>query len=301
MDRHKVVLDTDIGDDIDDAFALSIILKSKELNLLGITTVYKNTLLRSKIAKKELELYGRSDIEVYKGINKPLNQEIIRWPYEELDEDGKIIIRHYFDEMKTCQVNEKSAVDYLIEVLKANPNEVIIIAIGPLTNLASVYLKDPNAFLLIKQIVLMGGQLDGTYPEWNIRVDPEAARLVFNSGVRIKAVGLNVTTKCKVDDDLLTYLRSLKSSGNKLIVDMLEVWLKDNKRQSTMHDGLAVATLIDDFCTFEEFNILVELEGPKRGYTLIVDENTPHASIIEMATAVKTNDFFAFMKERIKD
>lgn len=300
--KKKIILDTDIGDDIDDAFALALCVNSPEIDLLGVTTVYKNTDLRAKIAKTELELYKREDIGVYAGIDKPLNQDIIAWDHETIDENGKIRIAQYLDSMSDKVYSSKSAVDFILDTLKKYPNEVTLVGIGPLTNLASAYLKDKETFKLAKEVLIMGGQLGGTYPEWNIRVDPEAARIVFTSGVKIKAVGLNVTTLCKFDEKTINYLTNLKSEGHKLIVEMMNIWLKDFKgRAPTMHDPLAISTLVSDFCEFNPYYILVELEGKERAYTKTVPASTPNSSLVYMVDKVNEQAFLDFLMERLKD
>ena len=134
MKKYNIILDTDIGDDIM-MLCLIISFKVAEINILGITTVFKNVYLRSKIAKHMVNLANRADIEVYLGIDKPLKSEIIRWDYETEDHNGKIKIRHYTDEMKDARINQWPCGRFYFKTIDENPNGVTIAAIGPLTNL----------------------------------------------------------------------------------------------------------------------------------------------------------------------
>lgn len=261
MEKIKLILDTDIGDDIDDAYALSLLLATKEIDLLGITTVFKNTAMRSKIAKYECELYGFDSIEVYRGIDKPLNKEIIKWPYEKYDENQKVIIRHYVPElMEHCKINEH-AVDFILNTIKENPYQVTLLAIGPLTNLASAYLKDKETFLKVKEIVMMGGERKGNYCEWNMKVDPLAAKIIFESGIKIKAIGVEITSRCKLNQTLIDEIKSFKNKGNQLVANMMNIWIKDNPTKlPTMHDPLAACELTHHFCQYEKVNVIVDVD-----------------------------------------
>lgn len=295
MADYKIIFDTDIGDDIDDAFALSFALKSPEFEILGVTTVFKNTFLRGKIAKHMLDLVDKSDIGVYLGIDEPLNSEIIRWDYETEEYEGKIKIRHYTDEMTNAKLCKMHAVDYILKTIKDHPNEITLVALGPLTNVAQAYLKDPETFLKVKQIVLMGGQLKGTYPEWNIKVDPEAAKIVFGLNIPIKMIGLDVTTLCKIDDAMIESFSKLSHPIDQLTYKMLKIWLNDNKRQPTFHDPLAMVAMISDCCYFEPYKIEVITHGDHKGKMIVEKTKDSH---IMAASSVDVSLFMKIIKDR---
>lgn len=297
MKKYNIILDTDIGDDIDDAFALSLALRSPEINILGITTVFKNVYLRSKIAKHMVNLANRADIEVYLGIDKPLKSEIIRWDYETEDHNGKIKIRHYTDEMKDARINQMPAVDFILKTIDENPNGVTIVAIGPLTNLAKAYLKNPNTFLKVKEIIMMAGQLKGTYPEWNIKVDVDAAKIILGLNIPIKMVGLDVTTQCKLDDETIEKFSKLPDLMDKLTYKMLNIWLNDNKKQPTFHDPLTIATMINDCCHFEPYEIKIITNGEDYGKMIAKRVNE---SSLMAATTVDVSSFMKLLEERFK-
>ena len=264
MDKIKLLLDTDIGDDIDDAFALALLMNFENIDLVGITTVYKNTHLRSKIAKYELKEFNKEYIPVVSGIDKPLKSEIIKWPFETIGEDNKIIIRHYKEElMKNIKYNGDNAVDFIIEMINKYPNELTILAIGPLTNLAQVYLKDKETFMKIKEIKMMGGTYKTNYPEWNIKVDPYAASVVLSSGIKVTSVGVDITQKCKLSLDDVKRIDNL-NGPMKIVSDMLHIWMNDNpNRNPIMHDPLATMELNYHFCEYSDYRFDVCLETGK--------------------------------------
>ena len=145
----KVILDTDIGDDIDDAFALLLLLESHKFDVLGITTVFRNSIKRAKMAKQLIDSLGY-DIKVYPGIDNPLKVSIddlispeIKQK-EKVDENNKYLIPQWDESMEKCQIENKSAVDFIVESVNKYPNEITIIPIGPMTNIASAIKKDPS-------------------------------------------------------------------------------------------------------------------------------------------------------------
>ena len=286
MDKIKLLLDTDIGDDIDDAFALALLMNFKNIDLVGITTVYKNTHLRSKIAKYELKEFGNDGIPVVSGIDKPLKGDIIKWPFETIGEDNKIIIRHYKEELMKNMVDDgENACDFIIKMINKYPNELTVLTIGPLTNLAQVYLKDKDSFMKIKEIRMMGGTYKTDYPEWNIKVDPYAASVVLSSGVKITSVGVDITQKCKLSLEDVKRIDNLNGSM-KIVSDMLHIWMKDNPNKNPiMHDPLAAMELNYHFCEYSDYRFDVCLKTGK----FIENKNGKCHAL--MATNVDSNGF----------
>lgn len=154
---NKIILDTDIGDDIDDAFALSILLNEKNADLLGVTTVFRNSYKRAKMASYLIKTFGK-DVKVYAGCDEPLiaKVETLLSPEikakEKLDENGKYLIPQYFNEMDEGVVEKQHAVDFIIEQVHKYPNEITLVGIGPLTNIALAIRKDPSICSLLKEI-----------------------------------------------------------------------------------------------------------------------------------------------------
>ena len=292
---RKIIIDTDIGDDIDDAFALLTALACDNDDLLGVTTVYKNTPQRARIAKCLLQAAGRGEIPVFAGHDHPLKEEIVRWPYEQLGKDGKINIHHYRDFMENTVIEQGKAEDFILETAAKYPGEVTLIAIGPFTNLAKAIQKDREGFLRLKEAYVMAGHPTLPYPEWNIRVDPEAADIFFRSGLPIHCVGLNVTTHCKLYAEQIAKVRAFRSPAVRLAADMMDIWIESNNPQGgisrfpTMHDPLCVlASQYEDVCKFERSEFSVCLSGKERSYLVQDGKGTP----MEIAAEVDTGGFY---------
>ncbi|MGQ9723598.1 MAG: nucleoside hydrolase, partial [Candidatus Jordarchaeum sp.] len=150
----KIIIDTDIGLDVDDSYAISLAAKSPELRVEGITTVYGDTLTRAKIALKLLTLAGRSDIPVIVGEDEPIseNRKALR-----LGVEGKGILT---PQDKKLQVTPGNAVDFIINKVLPSKKEFTIVAIGALTNIAKAIKKEPAIKNGIKELVLMGGVIN---------------------------------------------------------------------------------------------------------------------------------------------
>jgi purine nucleosidase/pyrimidine-specific ribonucleoside hydrolase len=292
-EKHLLILDTDIGDDIDDAYALSLLL-AENAELLGVTTVYRNSLQRAKIASKLISLFGKSnEIKVYVGEDYPEKEPLKK--FEKADRDGKANIPHYIDEEMKDEPVEDGAVDFILDTLKKHPNEVTIVAIGPLTNLARAIEKDKETFSLAKDILMMGGNFSEYDVEWNFLCDPEAAKTVFECGVPIKAVGVDITRKCTFKENTLECLSQLKSDKYKLLVKMTKIWIAHNEERGqppTMHDPLAISTLFNDrFVTFKKGNYKIFLSDKARAMSL----SEEHGAEIEYAADVNVEAFMQYL------
>ena len=294
----RIIIDTDIGDDIDDAFAISLALSTPEIQVLGITTVFRNALKRAKIVKALLDTHGIS-LPVYAGESEPMSQKMSKLVYEKnirIDSDGTVNVPHYSSEFENYQV-ESGAIDYLLEQAECNNGELTVLAIGPLTNLARAHLKNPIAFSKIKQIVMMGGQAKGDFAEWNFRCDPESAKTVFDSGVPIKMIGINVTKFCRFSEsDINSFKQEYTDSECILLSKMLNKWLADNQYQKMpiMHDGLAVAELTKNFCTYEVRNVSVCTQDEKRG--MLCEGKNP----VQIALTVENEKFIGYLFDRLR-
>lgn len=259
---NKIIIDTDIGDDIDDALAIGFALKLDaldELDVLGITTVYKNTKLRAKIACKLLETANREDIPVYIGCEQPLNMDI----------DSTEVPCQYTEEV--CNYTPKDgAVQFIIDSCIANKEQVDIVCIGTLTNMARAILQEPSIVNSVKRIILMGGAYTFHSIEYNIICDPEAAKVVFESGARIIAVGIDVTQKCKLSDEQVTIFSKSNDPLNRFIAELIKLYeAKHLDWPVYLHDPLALSVIVKpEFLSFEENEITVELKGEfTRGMT----------------------------------
>jgi purine nucleosidase len=242
---NRVILDTDIGSDPDDAAALSLAMVSPEIQLEGITTVYGDVDTRNRLARKLLQLGGHDDVPIYNGVKESLllNREVW-WAGHE----GEGVL-----EGDEPVQSEGHAVDFIVKTIMNNPGEITLAAIGPLTNIAVAIIREPEIIRNVKELIIMGGvtrlgdnALELPAIEHNIKCDPEAASVVFSSGAPITMVGLDVTMKVQIGNKEIEELIATNKPLNLALAEVIKRWLKFINMSSTaMHDPLAVALLLD--------------------------------------------------------
>jgi purine nucleosidase/pyrimidine-specific ribonucleoside hydrolase len=288
--KERIILDTDIGDDIDDAFALSLAYSLKDVEIVGVTTVYKNVVARAQQVLHFFDIVKENNIPVRAGNGTPIKELIKLLPGET---DLNELPCQYENSYSKYLVNSESASDFIIRCLKKEP--LTLVAVGALTNIAEVIKKDTTVLKNIKKLVIMGGWYAGEHPEWNILCDPEAADIVFKSGIDIYGVGLDVTLKCPLDVSLLDEFRNSQKASNMLLIKWLDLWQKKTKFvKSILHDPLAVSTLNTDICEFEKKKISVDLEK-ERG-KVYEDIN---GSILNVAVNVNKEKFYDLLKNQL--
>lgn len=250
----KVLLDTDIGSDIDDAVALAYLLAQPECDLLGITTVSGEATQRAQLASALCKVAGK-DIPIFPGREAPL---LVRQRQPHAPQAAAL---SRWAHQRDYPAGE--AVQFLRQTIRMHPGEVTLLAIGPLTNIAALFAVDEELPFLLKGLVLMCGmfanRLDGVGPlEWNALLDPHAAAIVYRGGAKIhRSVGLDVTEQVKLS---ATEVRQrFQTTLLQPVLDFAEVWF-ESRPAITFHDPLAAATLFDDqICQFERGQIEVEL------------------------------------------
>ena len=298
LQPRKIILDTDIGDDIDDAFALLLMFESHAFDILGVTTVFRNTEKRAKMAKQLIRSLGY-DKEVYAGCNFPLVSKIddlihpdIR-KKETLDENGLYLIPQWEESMREETIGEQNAVDFIIEQVHKYPHEVTIVLIGPYTNIAVAMKKDPSIIPLIKEVRVMGGAFDMDWIEWNVFCDPEAAHILFHSGVDLYAVGFNVTRLTGLSNEQVQSLKTTQSPTLKLVYKAMQKWFAHYEfAVPVMHDPLTIASILDDsIVKFENHKIEVDLQS--RGKTIESDTG----AMIHSSVGVDKDKFFKLFQE----
>lgn len=259
----RVIIDTDIGSDVDDALALALALKSREIQLGAVTLVYGDVDLRAKIALKMLKLAGFEGIPVAKGIEKPLLREReVFWTGHE----GEGLLTPIDNGLKADSTH---AVDLIVSKVMSAKREITLVTLGPLTNIAASIIKEPRIIKNIKEVFIMGGVTrlsDGfnlPFREHNIYSDPEAAKVVFNSGLPITMVPLDVTLKAAINREDLEEISRVGTSFTDAIVSMVERYLEFCGRDYTwLHDPLTVAVSIDDsLVKTKAMKVIVETKG----------------------------------------
>jgi inosine-uridine nucleoside N-ribohydrolase len=263
----RVIVDTDPG--VDDALALLLAMRSPELRIEGITPVAGNVPLDLTLpnALRMVEVAGRTDIPVAAGAKAPLLRRLVTAAYAH-GENG--LGGAVFPEPKTKPIAEPAA-EFIRTIVRKYPGEVTLIPIGPLTNIATALNLDPELAGMVRGIVLMGGSLSGgnitPAAEFNIYVDPEAARIVFQSGIPITMVGLDATRKTSLTEE---HVRTLEGAQNPVSQAAAEIGRKaihHNREQGflvgpNMHDSLAVAAFLDpSILKFKEYYVDIETTG----------------------------------------
>jgi purine nucleosidase len=254
--RLKVIIDTDIGDDIDDAFALYLAIRSPELDIAGITTVFKNTYQRAQIVANLLRVAGRSDIPVVAGAKRPIVSGKIYGVPIPFDQKP----HQFLEEMSDESVDESmNAAQFIIQTVKASDTPITLITLGALTNVAIALMAAPEIATNIEKIVIMGGAFDLNISEYNFSCDPEAAHVVLAAGIPTLIVGLDVTFKCELSEEQVAALRSSPDPIAGLIMRMREYW---DSQHIYLHDPLAVAVAYrQDFVKLGKRKIDIELKG----------------------------------------
>lgn len=281
----RILIDTDIGGDVDDALALAMALNTPDIEIVGITNVYLANAWRAGVTKHVLSVFGREDIPVCTGAEKPL----IGWW------DESRIPNSSPDYGEFAGKALPHACDFIIEKAMEY-DDLTLVAIGPLTNVGLALAKAPHIASRIK-IVLMGGQLNKAHPEWNIVCDPEAARIVFESGADITMVGLDVTNRTRFTREEVDEIKSAGNVRTDMLGEMMEKFIVSFGYLPILHDPLAMSLLIwDDLLTLEKKKVLIETAGAHtRGLTVDCDWGEGY----EVLAAVDVNVPLA--KRRIMD
>jgi purine nucleosidase len=283
--RTKVVLDTDIGSDIDDAVALAWLLANPDCDLLGITTVTGMAEQRARIASALCRAAGR-DIPIFPGAEQPLlvaqkqveapqAAALAQWPHEE-------------------SFPARRAIRFLQETVRAHVGEVVLLTIGPLTNIALLFREDPEVPRLLKRTVSMCGLFSnraGWGPvEWNASLDPHAAAIVYGThGAPHRTVGLDVTTQLVLGTEEVR--RRFSGGLLKTVLGFSEAWFR-HKDHLVFHDPLAAAVVFDEtLCTFVRGNVEVELDSRRLAGAMHWSVD-PAAGRHEVAVGVDRDRFF---------
>jgi len=267
LGAQKIIIDTDPGQD--DAVAILLALASPdEIEVLGITAVAGNVplSLTEKNARIVCELAGRPDIAVYAGCDRPLRRKLVTAEHVH----GKTGLDGPELPEPKIRLKEKHGVDFIIDTIMQEPeNSVSLCPLGPLTNVASAILKEPKIASRIKQIVLMGGayfEVGNITPaaEFNIFVDPDAAKIVFEAGIDMVVMPLDVTHKALVTGERNEAFRQLDTSVGIAVAEMTDFFERFDKEKygssgAPLHDPCVTAYMIDP-TIFSGKKINVEIE-----------------------------------------
>jgi len=282
---HKMILDTDIGTYYDDAFATLLAALTPDINLLGVTTVYGDTELRSRIARKVLNTVGRQDVPVFKGVGKPLRGNSLMFGFE-----GQNIL----DESdKNLAYEKEHAVNFIIRTIMDNPGEVTVVTLGAVSNLAMAYIMEPRIAQNMKELIMMAGVIvpivdqkgvrRSPVEEYNFNNDPIAAQIVVESDMPKLMVPIDVTLQIPLNPDQVEKLHKSNKPSAKLVSNILDVWPPQERAiylavgiptEHTglwLHDPLTVALVYDrSFCEIIPMHIDAEFVDTTVGRDMII-------------------------------
>jgi inosine-uridine nucleoside N-ribohydrolase len=268
-----VIIDTDIGDDIDDAYALALALRSPELRILGVTTAFGDTELRARLVDRYLAAVGRSSIPVAAGVATPHGNALTQAAYA----------------LQSPPRKHLDGVGFLLDQIRRHPGQITLIAIGPLFNVQAAIERDPATFRKLKRVVMMGGSIYRGYgdlksgehrppdAEWNIKCDPAGAKALLAAGVPIFMMPLDST-----QIHLQTPAREKIFSHGSPLTDQLtllyhqwEAGGQDFAATPTLFDPVAVTYAIrPDLCPAKPMRIEVDDQGFTRPVS-----GTPNAQV----------------------
>lgn len=278
---QKVILDLDIG--VDDTMALMEALANPEMEVIGVTTTFGNVArdISTRNALDLTEMFGHPEVKVYPGATQALvAEEVFDAPENIWEIHGRNGLGEVTIPKSDREAEDERASDFIARMANELGEDLTIVATGPLTNLAEVVQKDPEALKKVGNITIMGGAVgvDGNvspFAEANIGNDPEAAKIVLSdSGADITLVGLDVTMRVKLDRDDVNQWRELGDVGKDLADEVNFYQDFYNKTAPglggcSLHDPLAVAVAADpSLVTTIPMEIIVETEGESRGRTI---------------------------------
>jgi purine nucleosidase len=258
----KIIIDADIGDDIDDAFALGLALSSPEFEILGVSASFGDTPTRAKMLDRMLGELGRGDIPVAMG--KPANVNLSAFTQRRYAEGGGF-----------ARASHPGSVDFILEQARKYPGEITLVAIGPLPNIGAMIDKDPAAFRKLKRVVIMGGNIQtlldpygaaapiAPHPEWNIKNDIASAQKLFTAGVPLLVMPLDSTANLKLHEVARTALFAHGSMLTNILAGLTYEWSAATRNATPiLYDPMTIASLLDpSLCPLTPMHIRVDDAG----------------------------------------
>ena len=308
---RKVIIDCDPGHD--DAIALLLASRAEDLKIIGVTTVAGNSYLENttRNARKVLDYADVLDVPVYAGCSKPLMRDLYRLT-------GAII--HGEDGLggpkipdPVTPIEKEHGVDFIIRALRESDEKIVLSPVGPLTNIATAFIKAPDIKEKIDRIVIMGGAVNDpgnitSAAEFNIFVDPEAAKIVFNSGCDIYLNTLDVSMKAVFMGEDIENLRAQGDKVSSIVAQLLDFFAATHVehfgfKACPIHDALCVGVLIDPaLIEYQETYVDISVNDPLTLGETVADlwNITGHAPNCHISVKVDAPRFVKMITEHMK-
>lgn len=259
-----VFVDTDIGDDIDDALALALLVCSPEVRVVGVSTVFGDTALRARLATYLLQTYGYPDVPVAAGQEQPMQLR---------HQPSGVCQAIALPNDQRVSLSPLSGSELLIQTARGYPGELTLLCLGPLTNVALALQKEPRLGSLLRQIFFMGGASRIFWPDWNVRSDALAARLFLEARLPVTMIGLNVTFPAHLRSSEVERFQRARNPRLLLLAQLIKAWQVHQpwwrSRLPGLHDPLVVAALCaPQFFRFASLSVRVLTQGPLSGWTI---------------------------------
>jgi purine nucleosidase len=272
-DRRRVLLDTDIGSDIDDALCLSYLLRQPRCELMGVTTVSgRDPRVRAALVDAMCRCEDRGDIPIHSGAGTAFLGGQVTQP-----EVPQAEVLSLYDHRPVASFPANTAVAFLQQTINDHPGEIDLLAIGPMTNIALLFAMDPGVIGRLRSLMLMCGVFTTHTPgaatpahrEWNALCDPEATQVVYRSHPqRHVSVGLDVTMQVKKPTSVVMQRCAQGGGALTMVADMAKIW-SQHVTDVVFHDPLAATLLFQpEICTYRDGLVRIELENrPIAGLT----------------------------------
>ena len=306
---RKIIIDTDPGQD--DAVAILLALASPELEVLGLTVVAGNVplALTAINARKICELAGRRDLRVFAGCDAPIARKLVTAEHVH----GKTGLDGIALPEPTMPLQDQHAVDFIIQTLREHPaGSVTLCPLGPLTNIAVAFQRAPDVVARVAEVVLMGGayfEVGNITPaaEFNIYVDPEAAAVVFKSGVPLVVMPLDVTHKALTSRAWVEGMRAMGTEVGRAVASWTDFFerfdtAKYGSNGAPLHDPCVIAYLLrPDLFQGRQINVEIEIKGEFTSGMTVADwwGISGRAANAMFIGSVQSDAFFALLTERI--
>jgi purine nucleosidase len=292
---ERIIIDTDIGDDIDDAFAVALALRSPELNILGISTDYGDVEGKAKILDRLLGEVGRNDIPVAVGIANTVDPALI---------SSLVSQQRYGEGGHFARPSHPKAVDFILDQIRRHPGEITLVAISPLPNIGAIIDKSPETFRKLKRVVMMGGWIEPIKPdygnaparepgpEWNIKGNISASQKLFLSGVPLYVMPLDSTLHLGLDEIKRATIFSQGVPLTDALTLLYHEWNAYGGVTPILYDAMTIAYILNpQLCPVQPMHIRVDDKGATR-----VEPGTPNAQVCLHSDA---DAFFRFYMSRL--